>query len=125
MRAFCFVSLRKGGDSILAGAMPALPAVRRYVLQEMEPIRNRSGHAWKKIRERIMFRDCGLCQECKRNGVVTAGKEVDHIVPVMKGGGDEDSNLQLLCLECHKMKTRIDLGQKQRTRFDARARVVW
>lgn len=27
-------------------------------------------------------RDCYLCQECKRQGVLTPAKTVDHIIPV-------------------------------------------
>jgi 5-methylcytosine-specific restriction protein A len=45
---------------------------------------------------------------------VTAGVEVDHILPVHKGGTDEDDNLQALCHECHESKTRTDLGQRDR-----------
>lgn len=36
---------------------------------------------------------------------MTPGKQVDHIVPLAKGGTDDLENLQLLCIECHKIKT--------------------
>lgn len=36
--------------------------------------------------------------------------EVDHIVPIYKGGSAFDpKNLQVLCRNCHKEKTKIDL----------------
>jgi len=36
---------------------------------------------------------------------VRAADEVDHIVPLSRGGGDERSNLQPLCRPCHAAKT--------------------
>jgi 5-methylcytosine-specific restriction protein A len=63
------------------------------------------GNAWTKRRARILLRDCGLCQVCKRDGRVTVATEVDHRVPKSQGGTDEDDNLQSICNPCHKTKT--------------------
>lgn len=63
------------------------------------------GSAWVKIRERILKRDKGLCQECMRNGRLTEATKVDHITPLHLGGGDNDQNLQGLCKDCHDAKT--------------------
>lgn len=69
------------------------------------------GTDWDKRRLRILKRDNGLCQECLRNGVLTAvgGRPYtaycDHIVPKTEGGTDDDSNLQTLCRACHTVKT--------------------
>ncbi|BAO88929.1 HNH endonuclease [Caballeronia cordobensis] len=63
------------------------------------------GNAWVKRRERILLRDCGLCQPCKRAGRVTIASEVDHVVPKAQGGSDDDSNCQSICNACHKAKT--------------------
>lgn len=41
---------------------------------------------------------------------VRPAKEVDHIVPLHKGGPDKWHNLQGLCDDCHKDKTRLDMG---------------
>jgi 5-methylcytosine-specific restriction protein A len=59
-------------------------------------------------RERIKRRDKGLCQECLRQGHVTLGDEVDHIIPLSAGGSDADSNKELLCRDCHKIKSRVE-----------------
>ena len=64
------------------------------------------------IRERVMVRDCGLCQTCLRNGLTTIGSQVDHIVALTNGGGNDDSNLECICLECHSAKSLLDLGLK-------------
>ena len=47
-------------------------------------------------------------------GRVSAGYIVDHILPLAKGGADDESNLQSLCLTCNEIKTRADLGQREK-----------
>lgn len=63
------------------------------------------GAVWRKARERVMQRDCGLCQPCARAGRATVAREVDHITPKAEGGTDADQNLQAICPDCHKAKT--------------------
>lgn len=74
-----------------------------------------SGHAWGKIRLRIRERDGYQCQSCKV--AVTAGI-VDHKVALVNGGSNDDSNLQLMCNDCHRPKTAIDLGHTVKTGCD-------
>ena len=62
----------------------------------------RGGRPWRRLREKIIFRDCYTCRSC---GVVTDAPEVDHIINVAQGGTDDESNLQTLCASCHKKKT--------------------
>ena len=59
------------------------------------------------VRERIKARDNYTCQYC---GVSVNQEphlllEVDHIVPVSKGGLSVDSNLQTLCWRCNRTKS--------------------
>lgn len=63
------------------------------------------GHAWRQLRDRIMARDCGMCQPCRMAGRVTAASAVDHIVNKARGGTDSEANLQAICDACHKAKT--------------------
>jgi 5-methylcytosine-specific restriction endonuclease McrA len=51
---------------------------------------------------------------CDRLGIVTEGAELDHILPLYKGGDNRDENLQMLCIECHRKKTAEDLGVRYR-----------
>lgn len=51
-----------------------------------------------------------VCAVCERKPSI----QVDHIIPVSKGGTDTRSNLQGICLECHEDKTRVDLGLKHK-----------
>lgn len=62
----------------------------------------RGGRPWRRIRDAILLRDKYTCQEC---GHIGTDLEVDHIVNVAQGGTDDDTNLQSLCIPCHKIKT--------------------
>lgn len=67
------------------------------------------GWAWQKKRERVIKRDAGLCQPCKRRSHITPGcREVDHITNQARGGGDNEENLQTICSACHKAKTQAE-----------------
>lgn len=76
------------------------------------------GTAWEKLRKRILARDKHLCQQCKRDGRVTAANQVDHIKPKAKGGTDDESNLEALCRPCHDAKTLRDQGRALRRRIE-------
>lgn len=45
---------------------------------------------------------------------ITVATEVDHIVPLHKGGADKWHNLQGLCHDCHEDKTRADMGHRDK-----------
>lgn len=66
------------------------------------------GTKWEGIRERILKRDKGLCQDHLKQGVAKSASCVDHITPKAHGGTDADSNLQSLCWSCHARKTARD-----------------
>lgn len=70
------------------------------------------GWAGQVDRDRIRQRDCGMCQECKRQGFARAGRVVDHIIPLWAGGSDEDDNKQLLCDPCHDAKSKAEAAQR-------------
>jgi 5-methylcytosine-specific restriction enzyme A len=59
-----------------------------------------------------------LCEECTRNGRVTAGTIADHIKPLAKGGTGDRGNYQLLCGPCHEAKSLADKGARPRLQVD-------
>ena len=63
------------------------------------------GAEWDKLRKAILIRDRYLCQSCLKLGVMTEAKHVDHIINKALGGTNDPSNLQALCVKCHKIKT--------------------
>lgn len=61
----------------------------------------------KKLRESIKKRDNYTCCNC-RNSVYAEPNlllEIDHIIPVSKGGCTEEKNLQTLCWKCNRSKS--------------------
>ena len=68
----------------------------------------------KQIRKSILARDNWTCQRCG-NSVYNEPNlllEVDHIIPISKGGKTEPNNLQTLCWRCNRSKSdNIDLSQ--------------
>lgn len=75
--------------------------------------RDYSSAAYQAARQQAIGRTKGRCSSC---GKVCAwfdggswrtagmGGEVDHIVPLCKGGSNDARNLQLLCKRCHGSK---------------------
>ena len=58
---------------------------------------------WKALREsRFAFAD-GLCELCRKKGIVRAGREVHHRVSIQEDWGKrlDFDNLILLCPDCH------------------------
>ena len=72
----------------------------------------------KGLRWRVLERDGHRCAGCGR-GSAEVKLEVDHIVPVAKGGGDEEGNLRVLCLACNRGKGGM------RARNEGRPRGGW
>jgi rubredoxin len=56
------------------------------------------------IRFQVLKRDDYRCQMCGATAQDGAKLEIDHIHPVSKGGGNELSNLQVLCRDCNAGK---------------------
>lgn len=57
------------------------------------------------LRYSILKRDNYRCRICGRSAVDGVQLEVDHIIPVSKGGESIESNLQTLCQECNRGKS--------------------
>jgi len=52
------------------------------------------------MRAEVLLRDGARCRRCR----TTVNLEVDHIVPLSKGGKTEEANLQTLCRRCNRRK---------------------
>lgn len=63
-------------------------------------------------RRKRWLEDNPLCVECTKLNRVTAATVPDHIVALVNGGADDETNLQSLCADHHRDKTARDLGHK-------------
>ena len=62
----------------------------------------------KEIRDRLIKEHGGKCAICGAK----MNLEIDHIIPVSKGGRENESNMQVLCRSCNSRKgNRIDYTQ--------------
>lgn len=55
------------------------------------------------LKRRVAARAKWKCSSCAN--ILDEHYEVDHIVPLWKGGSNQLANLQVLCCKCHKTKT--------------------
>lgn len=61
------------------------------------------------VRMAIRERFGAECQMC-RMPLGVRGFDLDHAIPLAMGGEDVEDNLRPLCLPCHRLKTRGDVG---------------
>lgn len=85
---------------------------RRLMNRQYEEVRDKEfrgiygSNRWRKLREIVLKRDGGLCQQCRREGRITVADVVDHIVELRDGGcAFCEDNLESLCHACHAKKT--------------------
>lgn len=65
------------------------------------------GRAGQRQRQRRLARTKGLCEHCQAVGRTTIATVVNHIIPLIQGGSDEDSNTENLCAECDRVATAL------------------
>ena len=67
-----------------------------------------------RVRLRVLQRHGGRCPVCTR--LLPPNRwDLDHIVAVIEGGENRESNLQPVCnYPCHRDKTRAEVGRKSR-----------
>lgn len=70
------------------------------------------GRALQRRNTRIASRDFYTCQICRRVTDRAGEGQVDHRIPLAAGGTDDASNLQWLCVECHRQKTEREKARR-------------
>ena len=54
-----------------------------------------------------------LCRDCTTEGIVREATVPDHIIPLAKGGSDDDDNIRCLCTDCHQARTAEQFGYRR------------
>ncbi len=68
---------------------------------------------WSFFKTRILMRDV-CCVKCGSKEDL----QVDHIIALVNGGDMwNENNLQTLCVECHKKKTKEDLKERKKKKI--------
>lgn len=76
-----------------------IPSEEGSLLMTLHSQRKSNSTQWKKLRLRILQRDLWECYWCGMDATT-----VDHIVPVAKGGTDDQENLVAACKKCNFSK---------------------
>ncbi|MFF2406728.1 HNH endonuclease [Streptomyces sp. NPDC058092] len=71
----------------------------------------RGNNAASRLRKRVRDAVSGTCVMCL-GSFLPSQVDIDHVVPLARGGEDVDSNVQVLCKRCHKTKTAMDFGKR-------------
>lgn len=71
----------------------------------------RGNNAAAKMRRAVRKSMGADCASCLRF-FLPSQLDIDHVLPLAKGGEDVEGNVQALCKQCHKTKTAIDFGKR-------------
>lgn len=84
---------------------------RRYDRERGSSAARGYGARWQKLRAMVLRRH-PLCADPfgvhAERGEAVVATEVDHIVPLSRGGTNAMDNLQPLCKSCHSRKTALE-----------------
>lgn len=77
----------------------------KYIdIQELTKLLKKSDrYVPEKVKKEIHFEQLYKCKICET--LLSPSSEVDHIIPLYFGGGNERNNLQAICASCHSKKT--------------------
>jgi len=75
-------------------------ALRMRYLYCMDGLMGRTDH----LRNRTLALDHFRCRNCQCRTYEFSELHVDHILPRSRGGGNEQTNLQVLCVWCNSSK---------------------
>jgi 5-methylcytosine-specific restriction enzyme A len=67
------------------------------------------------VRMRVLDRFERKCQLCFGE-IGTKGFDLDHAIPLAMNGEDTEANMRPLCIPCHRLKTKGDVGDIARAK---------
>lgn len=110
---YIFKYISSGGNaSLQCNVIMDINNLNRFVIYLSEIIKFKQSEAGQRtlmtsaLRRKILNRDNCTCQKCK-NSIRNEPNlllEIDHIIPLSKGGMTTEENLQVLCWRCNRSK---------------------
>ena len=100
---------------VVCGVVSRESRCAQHRLPDRRPSTARRGSSTerRKIRVRALHRGGYRCAGCGALDKSGKSLEVDHILPLERGGDHSDGNLQLLCKPCHSVKTRLESEERR------------
>ena len=83
-----------------------LNTAETFFNEQKRDLPNRKKHTRKvseSLKKQIASDQQWLCKSCKK--LLDYTYEIDHVIPLFKGGSNDKHNLQALCRSCHGIKT--------------------
>lgn len=77
-------------------------------LHQREPVELDERKAFTTTFERDVLRRFVVCARCGERMRRRSDYQLDHEIPLQIGGKHDPSNVQPLCVDCHKKKTALD-----------------
>ncbi|MCH7549000.1 MAG: HNH endonuclease [Candidatus Krumholzibacteriota bacterium] len=96
-------------NDVIAGTVRSLKREDYPKLLDRDGMVRRCRNWPKWLSKGVFYRENGLCSLCGSDltGLLAAGvaHAIDHIVPLVRGGTNDPTNLQLLCTACNQKKS--------------------
>lgn len=94
------------------------PRIRPAPSRQMQPIPTPSekritGRKRQEMKLRVWSKALAKCASCDRTCDYDSW-HMDHVIPLWRGGDDLESNMQVLCIPCHKVKTAAEATERAR-----------
>lgn len=67
-----------------------------------------------KVRQRVKDRENSICHLCSTEIQVGQKWDLDHVIAIINGGENRESNLKPAHRKCHKEKTARDVAEKSK-----------
>lgn len=68
-----------------------------------------------RVKIRVFEKFHHRCPGCTREIITGMWWECDHVIALINGGENRETNLQPLCEQCHPEKTKADVAEKSKT----------